>query len=132
VGARGAGGAGPPPPIEIVGGAGRVEADLRQIDLQRFQLTGGSERIQLELGEPRGEVAVGIVGGARTIRIERPRGTPARLRVSGGSGRVEFDGQAVAQKGGETTFESGGWTGRGDHFTIEVVGGSKSIEVVAR
>ena len=31
--------------IELVGGIGRIEADLRAIALQRFDLTGGSERI---------------------------------------------------------------------------------------
>ncbi len=118
--------------FELVGGVERVEADLRQIALQRFQLTGGSERIQLELGQPRDEVPVQIVGGAGTIRIERPRVTPIRLRVSGGSGRVELDGQVLGRKGGEISVESVGWTGRGDRFSVEIVGGSKSIEVVAR
>lgn len=118
--------------IEIVGGVGRVEADLREIDLRRFRLTGGSERIQLELGQPKDEVAVEIVGGAKTIRIERPRDTPVRLRVSGGSGRVELDGQVLGPKGGETTIDSAGWTGRGDRLTVEVIGGSKSIDMVAR
>ena len=41
--------------VEIVGGVMRVEADLREIDLRRFDLTGGSERIQLELGRPTGD-----------------------------------------------------------------------------
>lgn len=118
--------------FEIVGGVERVEADLREIALQRFQLTGGSERIQLELGEPRDELPIQIVGGASTIRIERPRQVPIRLRVSGGSGRVELDGQVVGRKGGEIAVESVGWTGRGDRITVEIVGGSNSIEVVGR
>jgi DNA-binding MarR family transcriptional regulator len=118
--------------IEIVGGVGRVEADLREIELTRFQLTGGSERIQLELGRSTGEGRIEIVGGARSVRIERPRGTPVRLRAVGGSGRVELDGQALGRKGGETTIESAGWSERVDRFSIDVVGGSRSIEIVGR
>jgi hypothetical protein len=118
--------------FELVGGVERLEADLREIALQRFQLTGGSERIQLELGQPHDEVQVQIVGGASAIRIERPRVTPIRLRISGGSGRVELDRQVLGRRGGEISVESVGWTGRGDRFSVEIVGGSKSIEVVAR
>jgi DNA-binding MarR family transcriptional regulator len=118
--------------FEIVGGVERVEADLRAIALERFELTGGTERIQLELGAPSSEVPIRFVGGARTIRIERPRGTPLRLHISGGSGAVELDGQVVGRKGGDTTIDSVGWTGRGDRYVVDVVGGSKSIEVIAR
>ena len=118
--------------IEIVGGVERVEADLRDIELRRFQLAGGSERIHLEVGSPNGEVPVQIVGGAKAIRIERPKDTPVRLRVSGGSGRVELDGQVLGRMGGETTIDSVGWAERRDRFEVEVVGGSRSIEIVAR
>jgi DNA-binding MarR family transcriptional regulator len=118
--------------VEIQGGVERIEADLRAIKLQRFELSGGSERIQLELGAPSAEVPIRFVGGARTVRIERPRGTPVRLHISGGSGGVELDGQVVGRKGGDTTIDSVGWTGQGDRYVVEVVGGSKSIEIVAR
>jgi DNA-binding MarR family transcriptional regulator len=118
--------------FELVGGMERVEADLRTIRMERFQLTGGVERMQLELGEPRNEAQIQVVGGARTIRIERPRDAAIRLRVAGGSGRIEFDGQVVGAKGGETEIKSAGWTGRGDRFTLDVVGGSREIEVIAR
>jgi hypothetical protein len=73
-----------------------------------------------------------VVGGARTIRIERPRETPVRLRVAGGAGGIELDGQVVASRGGDLSLDSRDWTGKGDRYSIEVVGGSKSVEVVAR
>jgi DNA-binding MarR family transcriptional regulator len=118
--------------FEIVGGVERLQADLREIAVSKFQLTGGSDRLQLELGRPAGEVQVQVVGGARTIRIERPRETPVRLRVAGGAGGIEFDGQMVASRGGDISLDSREWTGKGDRYSIEVVGGSKSVEVVAR
>jgi hypothetical protein len=118
--------------IELVGGIGRIEADLRPIALQRFDLTGGSERIRLELGEPRGEVTVKLVGGAQSIRVERPATVATRLRISGSSGRVELDGQSMGRQGGEVTLDGRGWSAARDRYIIEVVGGSKSIEVAGR
>jgi DNA-binding MarR family transcriptional regulator len=118
--------------IEVVGGVERIEADLRSVPLDRFELTGGAERIQMELGQPSGDIPVRFVGGAKTIRLERPRRAPVRLRVVGGSGGVILDGTTLGRKGGDTTLESNGWSGAKDRYSVEVVGGSKTIEVVSR
>ena len=116
----------------MVGGVSRIEADLRDVDVRRFELTGGTERIQLEFGRPVGEVPIRIVGGARTIRLERPAGVPVRLRIQGGTGSVGLDGQALGKKGGDVTIELTRLAGAADRYALEVVGGSKSIDVVER
>ncbi len=118
--------------IEIVGGVVRIEADLREIDLRRFDLTGGSERLQLELGRPNGDVPIRVVGGVKALRLERPAGAALSLLVQGGAGRIEFDGQAIGATGGETTLESSGWKAAGDRFDVKVIGGTSAIEIVQR
>jgi DNA-binding MarR family transcriptional regulator len=118
--------------IELVGGVQRVEADLRLVDVRRFDLVGGTERVQLELGRPSGEMAVRIVGGAKTVRLERPRGVPIRLKVVGSTASATLDGLKLGKKGGESTLASPGWDASGDRIALEVVGGSKSIEIVDR
>lgn len=118
--------------IEVLGGIQRVEADLRAVDLRRFELAGGAERVQLELGRPTGEVPLRIVGGAKTVRIERPRGSAIRLRVVGGTGGATIDGLRMDPRGGISTLESAGWAGERDRYELEVVGGSKSIDIVDR
>jgi DNA-binding MarR family transcriptional regulator len=118
--------------LEIVGGVQRVEADLRSIDTRRFELAGGAERIQLELGPPHGDGEIRIIGGASTIRIERPVGAAVRLTVVGGTGQIVLDGSRHGGKSGMATMESRGWAGAKDRYNVEVVGGSKSIEVVSR
>jgi DNA-binding MarR family transcriptional regulator len=118
--------------IDIVGGVQRIEADLREIDVTRFALTGGTERVQLEFGPPRGDVPVRFVGGASTIRIERPKAVPVRLTVVGGSGGVLLDGTRLGEKGGRSVMESPGWSSSKGRFDVEIVGGSKSIEIVGR
>jgi hypothetical protein len=118
--------------IDVVGGVNRIEADLRDIDIRRFELTGGSDRVQVEFGRPVGDVPVRFVGGARTIRLERPAGAPVRLRIQGGASSVGLDGKAYGKKGGDVAVESSGWSGATDRLSIEVVGGSKSIDIVER
>jgi DNA-binding MarR family transcriptional regulator len=118
--------------IEILGGIQRVEADLREVDVRRFELSGGTERIQLELGRPSGEVPVRIVGGAKTIRLERPRSVPVQLRVIGSAASATLDGLKLGKKGGESTLASPGWDAARDRIALEVVGGSKSIDIVDR
>jgi DNA-binding MarR family transcriptional regulator len=118
--------------IEILGGIQSVAADLRAIDVRRFELVGGAERLQLELGPASGEVPVRIVGGAGSIRIERPSATGIRVKVQGGAAGLVLDGTRLGKRGGESTLESEGWSTSTDRYAIEVVGGSKSIEVIAR
>jgi hypothetical protein len=52
--------------------------------------------------------------------------------VLGGSGLIELDGKPLGEKGGRSTMESPGWGTATDRYDVEVVGGSKSIEVVGR
>ncbi len=118
--------------IEAIGGVQRVEADLRSVDLRKFDVVGGTERIQLELGPITGELPVRIIGGSKTVRVERPRGVPVQLKVVGSAGSATVDGVKAVRKDGATTLASPGWDGARDRITIDVVGGSKSIDIVDR
>ena len=118
--------------VELVGGVQRLEADLRSIDLRAFELTGGVERAQLELGTAHDEVGVRLVGGVKAFRLERPASVPVRLTVQGGSGDVTLDGTRLGPKGGQSKLESSGWGRARDRIDVTVVGGSKTIEIVGR
>ena len=118
--------------IEIVGGVQRVEADLREVDVTRFEVIGGAERIQLELGRPRGDTIIRVVGGVSTVRLERPSAAPVRLSISGGSQSVELDGMQLGHKGGKATVQSPGWGRATDRYDVEVIGGSRTLEIVGR
>jgi hypothetical protein len=82
--------------VEIHGGMSKARADLSAVDLRSLQLTGGADRIRLELGAPRAVVPVRLTGGANDLRIERPDRVAVRLRLKGGASRVELDEQASA------------------------------------
>jgi DNA-binding MarR family transcriptional regulator len=118
--------------IEVVGGVQIVQADLRAIDIRKLDIVGGSDRVQIELGAPSGEVGLRLVGGARTIRIERPRDVGVRVKVQGGTESLVLDGTTVGKRGGESTLVSPTWAKRVDRYDVEIVGGSRTIEVIGR
>jgi DNA-binding MarR family transcriptional regulator len=118
--------------VEIAGGIQKVEADLRSVDLRRFELAGGAERIQLELGRPSGRVQARVVGGVKALRLERPRGVPVRIEITGGAGEISLDGVRLDRRGGQSAVESPDWAGSTDGIELAVVGGSRTIDVVAR
>jgi hypothetical protein len=118
--------------MDVVGGIQRLEADLRTVDVRRFELTGGSERVQIELGQPVGEVGIRVTGGANHIRLERPARVPVRLRIRGGVNHVEVDGQQLGAKGGEISIDTRDDGSPAGRYVLELSGGSRSIEVVAR
>ena len=118
--------------VELVGGIQKVEADLRTIELRQLDVVGGAERVQLELGQPAGETKIRIVGGVKTLRVERPGGVPMRLNVSGGAESIVVDGMRFEKRGSPTTLESPGWSPKVDRIDLTIVGGAKSVDVVAR
>jgi len=118
--------------IELVGGIQRVEADLRAVTLAGFDLAGGAERVQLEVGDPVGETGVRIVGGVKTVRFERPAHIPVRVSVVGGSADVAVDGERVARPGGHSAVASAGFDRARDRYDLTIVGGTKTVEVVGR
>jgi hypothetical protein len=118
--------------IDVVGGVQDVQADLRKIDARKFELVGGVERILVGLAAPHGAVGVRIVGGVKTARIERPKGTPVRLNVVGGTGQVTVDGVRLDKRGGQTSLQTPGFATATDRIEVEVVGGSHTIEIIGR
>ena len=100
--------------------------------LRRLEVTGGSERIQIELGPPRGDVPIRLTGGTKTIRLERPAGVPVRLRVLGSGGVVDRRRSHGSRSGGHaSSSRPAGPTAR-ERYSLEVIGGSKSITIVER
>jgi DNA-binding MarR family transcriptional regulator len=117
--------------IDITGGVQRLNADLAGLDLASLSLTGGTDRVALSFGRPTGEVKVRLVGGTNELRVDRPAGVAAQLRLLGGAGGVEFDGTRHGGSG-MTRLESAGAGRAKDRFVVEVVGGSSRVVVAER
>jgi hypothetical protein len=117
--------------VEIHGGMTKARADLTAVDLRSFALTGGADRIRLDLATPVGVVPVKLTGGANDLRVERPRDVAVRLRLKGGASRVELDEQRLGAAS-DVTLETPGASLESARFEIEVSGGANRLTVVRR
>lgn len=116
--------------LQARGGAARIDADLSGLRLDSFEIGGGVSDVELTLPEPSGTVSVRIEGGASSVRVRRPKGVAARLRVAGGARELVLDAQRLGAAGGDTTLESGGYAGATDRYEITVTGGANDTSVL--
>jgi DNA-binding MarR family transcriptional regulator len=121
--------AGLPWDIEVEGGANKLQGKFSSLDLRSFEHRGGVDQIRLTLGRPTGDVPVRLIGGANSIRIERPAGAAVKLKLIGGAAGVEFDQQKVGATGGQTTLESSGASSATDRYLVELTGGASRITI---
>jgi DNA-binding MarR family transcriptional regulator len=114
--------------IELHGGGSKVTAELGELELTSFELSGGVARLRLRLGAPRRDVPVLLTGGADQVVLTRPQGVPVRLTVSGGAAQVEVDGARLGAHGGEMRFESPG-VDAANHYAVELTGGVNKLTI---
>jgi DNA-binding MarR family transcriptional regulator len=118
--------------ISVKGGASKMDADFRAIDLRSFDLSGGTSNVDMHLGAPKGDIGIRLVGGTSSLRIDRPRGVPVRVTVTGGVSRLEFDGQSIGSSGGTRTVETDGAGARADRFVVDIVGSASKVTISER
>ena len=116
--------------VDIVGGAHRLTADLRDVDLRGFDIAGGADSLRVSVGQPRGETPIRVVGGANNVRIERPAGVPARVTVDGGAAGIELDRQRLGSTAGHIVLESNMTKDAQGLVVVEVTGGVAKLQVV--
>jgi hypothetical protein len=115
--------------IRIRYGVAHLDADLRGLRIASVDLGHGASRIDLRLPRPSGVVPVRVTGGASHVRITRPAGTPARLRIGRGVTDLSFDDQEYGAVGGRLRLASPGGSDTDDRYDIETAGGATHIQV---
>jgi DNA-binding MarR family transcriptional regulator len=118
--------------VEILGGASRLTGELEGLDLRGLYVTGGASTLALSLGRPTRRVPIRVIGGAGTVRLQRPPNVPITVHLVGGFGRVDLDGTRTGAKGGDTTLETPGAAAATDRFELEIIGGSGKVSVEQR
>lgn len=115
--------------LSIHGGVAHLDADLRGLRVEAIEADHGASHLDLRLPRPSGVVPVRIGGGASHVRIRRPAGTPARLRIGRGVTDLTFDEQQFGAVGGRLRLESrqAGAAERG--YDIEIAGGASHVQV---
>lgn len=114
--------------VEVIGGAGKLQAKFAALDIRSFELTGGVDQLRLTLGQPAGDVPIRLTRGINNVRIERPAGVPVRLTLQGGAGRIDFDQQRLNGTG-DTVLESPGAGTATDRYLVDFVGGAGKITI---
>jgi DNA-binding MarR family transcriptional regulator len=114
--------------VEVVGGAGKLQAKFATLDVRSFELTGGVDQLRLTLGQPAGDVPIRLTRGVNNVRIERPIGVPVRLKLEGGAGRIDFDRQRLNGTG-DTVLETTDVGKATDRYLVDIVGGAGKITI---
>jgi hypothetical protein len=115
--------------IRIRYGVAHLDADLRDLRIRSVDLGHGASRIDLRLPRPSGVVPVRVTGGASQVRITRPAGTPARLRIGRGVTDLTFDEQEYGAVGGRLRLASPSGSDTDDRYDIEISGGATHVQV---
>jgi hypothetical protein len=115
--------------IEIKRGISHLTADLRELEVSTFDISGGASECELTLPRPRGAATLRITGGTSKLVVKRPRGTAAQIAVRGGASNFVFDDQRIGAVGGATRLSTPGFDSAPDRWSIDVSGGASNLSV---
>jgi hypothetical protein len=116
--------------IVVKGGASRLSADLRALQLSGLAVHGGVSDVQLELPDPKGIVRILVAGGASRFSVRYPAQSAVHLRIDGGATRLTFGTQYYGSIGGGVQLETAGPAH--DRYEIEVAGGASNLTIDSR
>ena len=109
----------------IHSGASRDTYDLSNVNLAGLEIATGASTDEITLPQPHGIVPVRINGGALSVRLHRPNGAAASVKVSGGAVSLSFDGDRSSAIGAvsHSTAEAA------DMLNVSVNGGTCNVSM---
>jgi len=115
-------------PWSISTGGGAVSETLRlsSLQLQSLAVSGGASHVNATLPAPKGTVSVAVSGGANDIRLQAPKGTAARVVVSGGASTLELAGKRQGSFD-DINDQTPDYDSASDRYQISVDGGASSV-----
>ncbi len=119
-------------PWAIVADSGAATAtySLASAHITSIEINTGASREDITLGKPSGVVPISINGGSLTVHLQRPAGTAASVRVSGGAVSLDADGEQHRGIGSQA-WSSAGAGSATDSYRIEVNGGACNVTIDA-
>jgi hypothetical protein len=109
-------------------GASTDTFQLAHVNVRSIELNTGASREDITLGKPTGIVPITVNGGALTVHLHRPAGTPASVKVSGGAVTLDADSQHYRGIGSQS-WQSTGYEGAADAYRVEVNGGACTVGI---
>lgn len=115
--------------IELKGGITDLTGSLAAVILERLEIAGGANHIDLELPRPSGTATVRISGVVSQARFRRPAGVPVAVRLAGGISRFRVDGGRGDQISGQRRYVGPGFDETPDRYDIEILGGAADVRI---
>lgn len=115
--------------IDVDGGLTDLDGSLRDVTLERLEVNGGANHIDLELPPPVGTTIIRVSGVISEAAFRRPHGVSVRLRVDGGISHLDFDGKRYQDVDGERRFTSDGSGANADGYEIDIRDGASSLRI---
>jgi len=116
--------------ITLTGGLNRLYADLGGLALHAVKFSGGSNRLDLRLPVPAGDVPVRISGGVNELSLIRPEHVAVAVRLTGGASHVSLDGQRLGQIGDRLRWTSCQDVELHRRYTLDLTGGVNQISLI--
>jgi len=111
-------------------GATNATLNLTDVNLTALEANDGAIKLDLTVGPPKGIVPLRVNGGAPNVRFHRPSGSAVSVQLSGGALNLTADGHHTAAIG-SASWQSDGYAGATDAYSIKVNGGACSVTVDA-
>ena len=115
--------------IELSGGITDLTGTLDGVHLERLELEGGANHVDLDLPAPMGSALIRIRGVASSARFRRPAGVPVAVRIAGGVSHLRIDGARHERLAGDRRFTSDAFTASSSRYEIEILGGASEVTV---
>jgi len=109
--------------VTVNAGGTSETLNLAEVQVRSISLNTGGSSEDITLGQPHGSVPIQVNGGGLTVRLHRPDGTAASVRVSGGAVSLTFDGR---HHGGIGSAEDSSGSGP-DIYDVQVSGGGVNV-----
>jgi hypothetical protein len=117
--------------IEIRGGASACHFDLSELTLTALAVFGGTFRLELNLGRPRGIVPIRITSGAADVTIRRPADAATQLLVQVGATHVRLDERYAEVVSPVAHWQTPNYAAAVDRYDITVEGGASHLSVIS-
>jgi len=115
--------------IELRQGASELTADLRDLEIEAIDITGGAISSEIRLPRPRGTSQLRVTGGANHVVVKRPRGSAAQAIVRGGANALTFDARQHGTFGSTARFATPDFETVTDRWSIELTGGANDLSL---
>ena len=115
--------------IIIKGWVYEVAFNLKELNLNRFDIQASVKDMELILPSPERNVSVQVSGGASSLTITRPAETEIQLKVTGGAKNLSIDDQNFKTIDVPFERETSGFKDTLKRYDIHINGGASNLNL---